>query len=233
MYISVAAVTAVYGSALTAGHFWQTPGMPAQPKVTKRSLPHHSVPRLGSACRNEGPFPRAAATGHPWPGAAKSASLPIYPLHRACLRPSWLTGPADQKQDQEQEHGGLKADLSGKSQIKSRFSVGAGLPAMRTTRSFRYTEAMPSPASQLLQWIVLALDFDVAFASPHSSRPVGRCAVAFDLDFDLRRPVKPRWPNAGSTERVNRQDAGLAATGQGRPVAAARFVLPELRAHRA
>src|SRR5471032_2840 len=59
----------------------------------------------------------------------------------------------------------------------------------------------------------------------HSSRPVGRCAVAFDLD--LRRPVKPRWPNAGSTERVNRQDAGLAATGQGRPVAAARAVIPE------
>src|SRR5476651_2815074 len=59
----------------------------------------------------------------------------------------------------------------------------------------------------------------------HSSRPVGRCAVVFDLD--LRRPVKPRWPNAGSTERVNRQDAGLAATGQGRPVAAARVVIPE------
>ena len=34
-------------------------------------------------------------------------------------------------------------------------------------------------------------------------------------------------------ERVNRQDAGLAATGQGRPVAAARVVIPELRAHRA
>ncbi|MEB0189665.1 hypothetical protein QN410_34015, partial [Pseudomonas sp. Bout1] len=46
-----------------------------------------------------------------------SASLPIYPLHRACLRPSWLTGPADQ--DQKQEHGGLKADLSVKSQLKS------------------------------------------------------------------------------------------------------------------
>ncbi|AUO24058.1 hypothetical protein C0058_19460 [Pseudomonas sp. NC02] len=49
-YISVSSVTAAYGSALTAGHFWQTPGMPAQPKVTKRSLPHHSMPRLGSAC---------------------------------------------------------------------------------------------------------------------------------------------------------------------------------------
>ncbi len=87
------------------------------PKVTKRSLPHHSVPRLGSACPHSGPVPRAAATGHPWPGAAKPASLPVYPLHRACLRPSWLTGPADQ--DQKQEHGGLKADLSVKSQIKN------------------------------------------------------------------------------------------------------------------
>ncbi len=70
------------------------------PKVTKRSLPHHSVPRLGSACPHSGTAPRAAATGHPWPGAAKSASLPIYPLHRAYLRPSWLTGPADQNQKQ-------------------------------------------------------------------------------------------------------------------------------------
>ena len=87
------------------------------PKVTKRSLPHHSVPRLGSACPHSGTVPRAAATGHPWPGAAKSASLPIYPLHRACLRPSWLTGPADQ--GQQQEHGGLKADLSVKSKSKA------------------------------------------------------------------------------------------------------------------
>jgi len=38
-YISIPAVTAAYGSALTAGHFWQTPRMPAQPKVTKRSRP--------------------------------------------------------------------------------------------------------------------------------------------------------------------------------------------------
>ncbi len=62
---------------------------------------------------------------------------------------------------------------------------------------------------------------------PGSGRLSGRRAVDLDLDFDLRRPVKPRWPNAGITERVNRQDAGLAATGQGRPVAAARGVMPE------
>ena len=58
----------------------------------------------------------------------------------------------------------------------------------------------------------------------HSGRLLGRRALAFDLD--LRRPVKPRWPNAGITERVNRQDAGLAAMGQGRAIAAARFVMP-------
>ena len=104
------------------------------PKVTKRSLPHHSVPRLGSACPHSGTAPRAAATGHPWPGAAKSASLPIYPLHRAYLRPSWLTGPADQKQ------------------IKSRSSVGAGLPAKnpRTPRSFRMpTSSLTTFSSKL------------------------------------------------------------------------------------
>src|SRR5476651_2371898 len=125
--------------------------MPAQPKVTKRSSPHHSVPRLGSACRNEGPIPRAAATARPWPVAAKSASLPIYPLHRAYLWPSWLTGPADQKQ--------------------RRSSVGAGLPAknLRTPRSFRLpTSSLTSFASKLAP-------------TNHSSRPVGRCALLLIL----------------------------------------------------
>ncbi|MCS3439519.1 hypothetical protein M2399_004979 [Pseudomonas sp. BIGb0450] len=198
VYISVAAVTAAYGSALTAGHFWQTPGMPAQPKVTKRSLPHHSVPRLGSACRNEGPVPRAAATGHPWPGAAKSASLPIYPLHRACLRPSWLTGPADQDQKQINIKSTQPRWRSTAATGWLCFSVGAGLPAMQATRSFRYTEVMPSQASQLLQWTVPALAFDLAFASPHSSRPVGRCAVDLLLILILGAPLN----HAGRTQVV-------------------------------
>jgi hypothetical protein len=84
-------------------------------------------------------------------------------------------------------------------------------------------------------WTVPALASDfavavavaVAVASPHSSRPVGRCALAFDLDFDLRRPVKPRWPNAGFGAWVTRQDAGLAALGQGWPIAAAHGPKPE------
>ncbi len=36
-YISIPAVTATYGSALTAGHFWKGP------KVTKRPSPHHAA----------------------------------------------------------------------------------------------------------------------------------------------------------------------------------------------
>ncbi len=43
-------------------------------------------------CPNEGITERAAATGHPWPGAAKPASLPVYPLRNTSVRPAWLTG---------------------------------------------------------------------------------------------------------------------------------------------
>ncbi|PMU33825.1 hypothetical protein C1X87_34895 [Pseudomonas sp. GP01-A14] len=37
------------------------------------------------------------------------------------------------------------------------------MPAMQTPRYIRHTEAMRSPASQLLQWTVPALAFDLAF----------------------------------------------------------------------
>ncbi|AMS21611.1 hypothetical protein AYK59_16295 [Pseudomonas synxantha] len=50
--------------------------------------------------------------------------------------------------------------------------------------------------------------------------------VALDLAFDLRRPVKPRWPNAGLNPWVTRQDAGLAALGHGWPIAAAHGFKP-------
>ena len=53
--ISVAAVTAALGSALTAAHFWKSP------KVSKRLSPHPSVPRLGSACPHSGQRGRRGA----------------------------------------------------------------------------------------------------------------------------------------------------------------------------
>jgi len=52
-------------------------------------------------------------------------------------------------------------------------------------------------------------------------------ALDLDLDLDLRRPVKPRWPNAGLNPWVTRQDAGLAVLGQGWPMTAAHGFKPE------
>jgi hypothetical protein len=57
VYISVPAVMAAYGSALTAGYFEKRNA--ARRKVTKRSCPRRSVPRLGSACPRSGPAPWA------------------------------------------------------------------------------------------------------------------------------------------------------------------------------
>ncbi|NBF04972.1 hypothetical protein GV819_22040 [Pseudomonas sp. Fl5BN2] len=46
-------------------------------KVSKTLLPLHSAPRLGSAFPHSGIDPWAAATGHPWPGAANPASCRV------------------------------------------------------------------------------------------------------------------------------------------------------------
>jgi hypothetical protein len=59
------------------GHLWFRPygdSLFQTPKRKQKALPHHSVPRLGSACRIEGIAPWVAAMGHPWPSAAKPAS---------------------------------------------------------------------------------------------------------------------------------------------------------------
>ncbi|PMX68500.1 hypothetical protein C1X92_18175, partial [Pseudomonas sp. GP01-A15] len=45
-----------------------------KPQSKQRALPRLSGPRCGSAFPHSGIAPRAAATGHPWPGAAKPAS---------------------------------------------------------------------------------------------------------------------------------------------------------------
>ena len=84
--ISVAAVTATYGSALTAGHFWKGP------KVTKRPSPHHSAPRLGSVCPNAGFGAWAAAMGHPWPSAANPASCRVAHAPKPAFGQRGLTG---------------------------------------------------------------------------------------------------------------------------------------------
>jgi hypothetical protein len=106
-------------------------------------------------------------------------------------------------QDQKQEHGGLKADLSVKSKSKDQSEnrsafCGSGL-AREKPESAAFIQNTHVIVNDLREqarshiWTVPALAFDLAFALQHSSRPVGRCALAVDLG----RPVKPRWPNAG------------------------------------
>src|SRR5450830_463171 len=96
-----------------SGSLWKSP------KVTKGLLPHHSAPRLGSVCPNAGITPRAAVTGHPWPGTAKPASLPVYPLRNTCVRPAWFYGaPKIKSQRQSQS----KAKQSKAKQSKAKQS---------------------------------------------------------------------------------------------------------------
>ncbi len=98
--ISVFAVTAAGGSALTAGHFWKS----AKSNQKRFAPPLGASPRLGM------PERRHCSVGRrerPSMAAAIPASMPGCPLHNACVRPSWLTG----RRDQRPRRGGLTADL--------------------------------------------------------------------------------------------------------------------------
>ena len=106
-YISIAAVTATYGFALTASPFFKRRNAgPA--KGTKRLLPHHSVPRCGSACPHSGIAPWVAAMGHPWPSAAKPASCRFTHCAMPAFGHRGLTGRPNPKP----KRGGLTADLT-------------------------------------------------------------------------------------------------------------------------
>ena len=86
-----------------SGSLWKRAGMPAQPKVTKGLLPHHSAPRLGSVCPNTGLNPWAAATRHPWRGAANPASCRVTLEFKPAFGQRGLTGRLRSKADQDQE----------------------------------------------------------------------------------------------------------------------------------
>ncbi len=95
-YISVAAVTAAYGFALTASPFSK------RRKGTKRLCP--TIRCLANARHALTPalLRGPAAIGHPWPCAAIPASMPGCPLRNACVRPL-ETGQVDQDQKPEPE----------------------------------------------------------------------------------------------------------------------------------
>ena len=61
-------------------------------KVSKTLLPHHSAPRLGSVCPRSGLNPWAAATRHPWRGAANPASCRVAHGFKPAFGQRGLTG---------------------------------------------------------------------------------------------------------------------------------------------
>ncbi|NWL23583.1 hypothetical protein DM828_30315 [Pseudomonas umsongensis] len=81
MYISIPAVTAAYGFALTASPFCQTPGVPAQTKGTKKSCP--SVRPLAKARRS---FAPVSIRGHCPPVGFAGTYMQRVRLRRTALR---------------------------------------------------------------------------------------------------------------------------------------------------
>ena len=117
VYISIIWVTAAYGSALTAGHFWKR-----APKVTKRAL----APTLGTSPRLGVPVIRHGFGGPPPRAIHGAGRLNRHPCRftpqiHAEFRPACLTGRLRSKS--KAKHGGLTADLSGVDQ--ERMPVGA------------------------------------------------------------------------------------------------------------
>ena len=210
-YISIAAVTATYGSALTAGHFWK------DPKVTKRSSPHHSAPRLGSVCPNEGFGAWAAVMGHPWPRTANPASCRVTRAPKPAFGQRGLTGRRRSKAKARRP--------SSRPVLWLVYSVkcGRGLaPDEGVSVTYLLTDPPPSGASPLPHLDLHRSEISIGQVD---LVPLLLCFCSV-FDLDLRRPVKPRWPNAGLNPWVTRQDAGLAVLGQGWPMTAAHGFKP-------
>ncbi len=183
-YISISSVTATYGSALTAAHFWKSP------KVSKRLLPHHLAPRLGSVFPHSGLNPWAAATRHPWRGAANPASCRFTHGFKPAFGQRGQRGAQDQDQVPEPE---------------------------------------PEPDQKITDFVSV-----LGSRSYTAHAPTIRSALRPPrFVFDLRRPVNHAGRSPTLIWGVNRQDAGLAALGQGWPIAAAPQINVGVRACRA
>ncbi|AZD02123.1 hypothetical protein C4K27_2929 [Pseudomonas chlororaphis subsp. chlororaphis] len=193
-----------YGGSLLANA-----GMPAQPKVTKKSCP--SIRCLARARHALTPalLRGPAATGHPWPGAASAASLPRYPLRNACVRPL-----GKGRSNQDQKPSALYAPC---------VAAAAGCDRLRSRRKTIHLDLPDTP--RRLAWRALRARSQPAAAATGISakfRPAGRPPrVVFDF----------LAPSGGRVEVLRSgqpgRDAGLAAPGHGWPVAAAHGAGPE------
>ncbi|SDT51464.1 hypothetical protein SAMN04490206_3457 [Pseudomonas umsongensis] len=146
--------------------------------------------------------------GHPWPSAAKPASMPVYPLRRTSTRPLDGARKSKAKAEQKPKRGGLTADLIG-----SRMRFPCRSQACRRTRRCgvsvvpRYRS---SPAS-------LAPTGDGGYLQ-RSGRLSGRLAFVFDLGAPLTTMAERRHCAVGKPagRRFSRAGPGMAHRGDPR-----------------
>ncbi len=201
-----------YGGSLLANA-----GMPAQPKVTKRSRP--SIRPLAKA---RGALTPAllrghAATGHPWPGAASAASLPRYPLRNACVRPLGK-GRVDQEREPQQEQEPQPSAF-----YALFVAAAAGCDRLRSRRKSIHLDLPDTPSRPV--WRALRARSQPSAAATGitvKSRPAGRPPRGA---FDFLAPSGGRVEVLRSGQLG--RDAELAAPGHGWPVAAAHGAGPE------
>ncbi len=142
--ISVAAVMAADGSALTAGHFRKA-RKPAQSKVTKALMPHHLAPRLGSVCPHSGIAPWARREGpsmaqRGYPGIHAGMPTP------QCLRSASVVNGAPRSTSSPRRPDS-RPGSPGRTPIRS---VGAKLARDEASKpNIHVTEPPPSRASSL------------------------------------------------------------------------------------
>jgi hypothetical protein len=195
VYISIPSVTAAYGSALTAAHFWKGP------KVSKRPSPHHSAPRLGSVCPHSSLNPWAAATRHPWRGAANPASCRVTHGFKPAFGQRGFTG---------RRRARARATRFA-SWIRFLFCVAAllwraGLPRV----GLRSSPKTSVSAAFILASRVIVNDHrgQARLLQGNTFASTTRSAIRpprFAFDFDLRRPVKHAGRNSAGIWGVNRQ----------------------------
>ncbi len=161
------------------------------PKVTKRSSPHHSAPRLGSVCPHSGFGAWAAAMGHPWPSAANPASCRVTHVPKPAFGQRGFTGRRRSQAKAKAERGGLGADrycVVDPSQMWELACLRRHQLDMPDSPRCLYRSGAAIRQASSHRKAISGAQKKTAFAPHHSSRLSGRCAFALDLDFDLRRP---------------------------------------------
>jgi hypothetical protein len=161
-YISVSAVTAAYGFALTASPFFK------RQKGTKRLCPSIRCLAVARHALTPALLRGPAAIGHPWPGAATAASLPRCPLRNACVRP---LGKGQQ----------IKIKVKSRSNGKINSFASRLAPTVGQGASIRDWSSVrtPSRAGSLLQ-------FESAYSRCFS--PLNRPSVSSPAAFDVEAP---------------------------------------------